>query len=155
MSNDKVIKQIKFEIDQIDKLLESYHKLFRMSEITEPDLIEITALASVIHSFYNGVENIFQTIAKKVDRDVPDTGQWHRDLLKQMSKITDQREAVISNELMAQLAVYLGFRHFYRHSYSYMLKWDELKDLVINLESIWENLKKSLHQFLKNQNKAL
>jgi hypothetical protein len=112
-------------------------------------------LASVIHSFYNGVENIFQTIAKKVDRDLPDTGQWHRDLLKQMSKITDQREAVISNELMTQLAVYLGFRHFYRHSYSYMLKWDELKDLVINLESIWENLKKSLHQFLKNQNKAL
>ena len=36
-----------------------------------PDLVEITALASVLHSFYNGLENVFLSISKAVDADVP------------------------------------------------------------------------------------
>ena len=149
MSNDKVIKQIEFEIEKIEKLLRSYHQLIKISEVTEPDLIQITALASVVHSFYNGIENIFQTISKKVDGHVPDSRQWHRDLLKEMCRSTDKRSAVISPELMLKLSEYLGFRHFYRHAYSYQLEWEELKSLVFNLETTWEMLKNALEQFLK------
>jgi len=62
---------VNFEIGQIDQLLKSYTDiLYRVQEDT-PDLVELTALASVLHSFYNGLEKIFLVIAKKVDKNVP------------------------------------------------------------------------------------
>jgi hypothetical protein len=38
----------------------------------------MTALASVLHSFYNGLENIFLSIARHVDQQVPTGDRWHR-----------------------------------------------------------------------------
>ena len=70
MSDMKIIKKIEFELDQIDSLLSKYKNLINKSEDEEPDLIELTALASVLHSFYNGVENIFLLIAKNIDNNV-------------------------------------------------------------------------------------
>lgn len=62
----KIASNIQFEIQQIDKLFEKYNSLFDKCSRSEPDLIELTALASVLYSFYNGIENIFLTIAKKL-----------------------------------------------------------------------------------------
>lgn len=56
---EKVLSQVKFEIEQIDHLLKSYADLLERIQKREPDLIEVTAVASVLHSFYNGLENIF------------------------------------------------------------------------------------------------
>lgn len=61
---EKVISQVKFEIGQIDHLFESYADLLEQAQKKAPDLVEITAVASVLHSFYNGLENIFLSIAK-------------------------------------------------------------------------------------------
>jgi hypothetical protein len=92
VSIEKNISLIRFEINQVEQLLQSYDLLLKKCRITEPDLIEITAAASVIHSFYNGVENIFLTIAKRIDEQLPQGIQWHRDLLKQMSSKVPNRE---------------------------------------------------------------
>ena len=67
----KTISQIEFEIGQIDRLFEAYADLLERIHENKPDLVEITALASVLHSFYNGLENIFLSIAKGIDMDVP------------------------------------------------------------------------------------
>lgn len=58
-SVEKVIDQITFEIAQIDKLFEVYAELLSRVQQRQPDTVEIAAVASVLHSFYNGVENIF------------------------------------------------------------------------------------------------
>jgi hypothetical protein len=34
--------------------------------------------------------------------------------------------------------VVLGFRHFYRHGYSFFLEWDELEELVTPLAEVWD-----------------
>jgi len=83
--HERTITQIKFEIGQIDKLFASYSELLNHAQNNEPNLVEITALASVLHSFYNGLENIFLTIAKRIDSQIPDTDQWHRNLLTNMT----------------------------------------------------------------------
>ena len=59
-----------FEIGQIDQLLAVYADLVERVQQRPPDLVEITAIASVLHSFYNGLENIFLSIAKGVDQQV-------------------------------------------------------------------------------------
>ncbi|MEW6687228.1 MAG: hypothetical protein AB1393_13665, partial [Candidatus Edwardsbacteria bacterium] len=111
---------------------------------------EITAIASVLHSFYNGVENIFLSIAKGLDENVPKGDQWHRDLLVQMTQRTPKRNHVISDEMAQKLAEYLGFRHFYRHSYSFFLKWDEVEKLVTPLQKVWMQLKRELSLFMNS-----
>ena len=146
---EKVFSQIEFEIKQIDHLFEIYANLLQQAQQnSSPDLVEVIAVASVLHSFYNGLENIFLTIAKRIDHNVPDSAQWHRDLLTRMAEATLTRKAVLTAETTRQLAKYLGFRHFYRHSYSFFLEWDELEGLALPLLSIWEQTKNELQLFL-------
>ena len=149
MANN-VVSQIEFEMEQIDQLLDSYTDLLIRSQKSTPNLVEITAIASVLHSFYNGTENIFLSIAKGFDEHVPNGSQWHRDLLIQMTQKTPKRTQVISEEMAQKLADYLGFRHFYRHSYSFFLEWGEVEKLVIPLQKMWMQLKEELSQFVSS-----
>ena len=52
-----------------------------------------------------------------------------------------------------RLADYLGFRHFYRHSYSFFLEWDELEKLVTPLAEVWDQTKGELELFLVSLSK--
>ena len=131
MSNERIKSQIQFQIQQIDKLLKMYNQLLKECREKEPDLVEITAIASVLHSFYNGLENIFEIIAKRIDNGIIQGEQWHKRLLSEMVSKNDKRSAVITNDLKDKLIEYMGFRHFFRHSYSFFLDWDELKKLVL------------------------
>lgn len=148
--HERTITQIKFEIGQIDKLFASYSELLNHAQNNKPNLVEITALASVLHSFYNGLENIFLTIAKRIDSQIPDTDQWHRNLLTNMTQATNRRDPVLTLDLAYHLTDYLGFRHFYRHSYSFVLEWDELEKLVVPLEDTWRDTKAELNDFLQS-----
>ena len=84
MLPDDIKTKIAFEIDEIDREFESYKSLFDLVKNKTPDLVEMTALASVLHSFYNGIESIFVLLAKKVDKKLPSGQKWHNELLKQM-----------------------------------------------------------------------
>jgi hypothetical protein len=150
----KVISQIKFEIEQIDHLFELYAGLLERVQEGTPDLVDITAVASVLHSFYNGLENIFLSIAKGIDTDVPADTRWHRDLLARMTESTSSRGPVLTTETAHQLADYLGFRHFFRHSYSFFLEWDELEKLVTPLAKVWGQVKDELELFLVSLSSA-
>ncbi len=112
-----------------------------------PDLIQTTALASVLHSFYNGLESIFVTIAKEIDGELPGGDRWHRDLLEQMGRENEKRTAVLSSILLAELQSYLAFRHYYRHTYSFFLRWEELRELVLPLPAVWERTRIALEKF--------
>ena len=90
--------EIRFEIEQIDQLFVAYAELLALADKGKPNLVEITAMASVLHSFYNGLENIFLSIAKRLDADVPSSAQWHRDLLIRMTQTTTQRKPVLTTE---------------------------------------------------------
>ena len=139
---------MKLEISQIDELFKSYSSLFRRIRKEEPDLIEVTAFASVLHSFYNGLENIFLCIVKRIDRNVPTGDRWHRDLLYQIGKAIPERNQVLTNKTIDLLLDYMGFRHFYRHSYSFSLEWEELEKLMVPIKDIWQQIKDELELFL-------
>jgi len=137
-----------FELDQIQTLIDSYDELIQKATKEVPNLIELTALAAVLHSFYNGIENIFQIILKKIDRQTINNSKWHKELLLAMSKQNAQRNAVISIETMLLLSQYLSFRHFYRHSYSFYLNWDDMKPLINSLNEIWNDFLIEAKEFL-------
>ena len=105
-------------------------------------------MASVLHSFYTGVENIFVAIAKNFDKSIPIDKNWHNKLLKQLSEKTEKREAVLTKDNMNFLLEYLGFRHFYRHSYSFYLDWALLNKLIVSIENIWNLVKNDFNNFI-------
>ncbi len=142
---EKAIARIEFETQQIDRLLEEYGELLTRALRQTPDLVEVTAIASVLHSFYTGVENIFNCIAELVDDRVPSGPQSHSLLLDQMASSCGGRDAILTEDLHRQLYEYLGFRHFYRHGYSFFLEWEKMEELVEPLTGAWDQLKQQLH----------
>lgn len=146
---DNLIKeQIKFKINDIDKLFLEYDLIFRKIEVEEPDLFDMTILGSVLHSFYNGLENIFEIIAKNIDNSVPTGNKSHQELLHQMASENGIRDKIIDEELYSKLKEYATFRHFYRHAYSFQLNWEKMKPLTYNVHSIWKEVKQSLEKKL-------
>jgi len=92
---------VSLELAQLERLLTGFAPLRRKVLSTPPDLIEIVALAGYLHSFYNGIENIFKRIAKDFAQTRLRGDLWHRELLTSVAQPTEQRPAVVSRELVA------------------------------------------------------
>ena len=67
---------------------------------------------------------------------------------KLMIAASEKRSAVLSAETFNLLKEYLGFRHFFRHSYSFFMEWDELEKLVKPVEGVWMKTKTELQLFM-------
>lgn len=146
---DKIIKeQIEFKINEIDKLFLEYDLIFKKIETEMPDLFDMTILGSVSHSFYNGLENIFDIIAKNIDGNVPIGNKSHQELLHQMASENNKRDEIIDEQLYLKLREYATFRHFYRHAYSFQLNWEKMQPLVKNIHTVWKESKQSLEKFI-------
>lgn len=146
---DEIIKKkIEFEISQLDEHLSKSLILIRKCSVREPDYVELCAAGSILQSFYNGIENILLVISKNIDGITLNQGKWHRDLLASMCNNAEKRPAVFSEQMYPILADYMNFRHFFRHSYGYSMKWEKLSHLFLNLENNWNEIKKELSIFL-------
>lgn len=146
MLPERIREDLDFEIGEIDSLFQLYQKeLFELKK--PPNPVELAALGSVLHSFYNGIEKMFLIFAKHVDKKTPTALNWHKDLLEQMAQGSENRKAVLSGDMKKELLKYLGFRHFFRHSYSIHLKWERMEELVKPLLAVWEKFKTELSAF--------
>lgn len=145
--DEELKKKITFEISEIDILLDHASVLLQKCKVQEPDFIELSAVGSTLHSFYNGLENIFQLIRKEIDKTNDTSGRWHADLLDAMFKETENRPAVIDESLRTPLSDYMGFRHFFRHAYGYHLRWDLAKPLFENMQETWNFTKECVLKF--------
>ena len=148
---NKIIKEnIEYEISQIDKLFNDTKPLFDLCKLKEPDFIEIIASGAIIHSFYNGVEGIILLIDKGNGENIINNTKWHIDLFERAFEFTEKRPAIFKKEYKEDLKDYLSFRHFFRHAYSYNIKWDKLKPLLNNVNNIWEIIKNDINNHIKN-----
>jgi hypothetical protein len=64
---DKLRKQIAVERQQLHRLLATHRPILEKCAARPPSEIELSALAAMLHSFYNGTENIFKRIAEEID----------------------------------------------------------------------------------------
>lgn len=142
-----VQKQVAIDRANINQLFTSY--AFVLVELSEesPGFIEISALSTMLHSFYNGVENIFKRVALEIDGDVPSGVASHSALLSSMAQPTGNRPPLISIAMQNQLSAYLSFRHAFRHMYTFQLKWSKMHNLVIESETTWQQLQTELDLF--------
>lgn len=129
------------EFENIDTVL------YQLKEILRPEddysIAELAAIATFIHNSYNGIENIFKRILAYRQREFKNTPTWHKEILMTAADI-----GIISNDLHATLSNYLSFRHFFVHSYSFILRWEELKPLVNEIEDTLNKFKTATYTFI-------
>jgi hypothetical protein len=143
-------EKIEHEIHRIDKLLNDAKPLLDLCKIKEPDFIEITATAQILHSFYNGIESVVVLFLKSINEKILNDSKWHKTLFEIIFGSNSKNIAILRNDIKDIMEKYMYFRHFIRHSYSSELDWNEMEPLVKNLDEIWEKIKIDFESFIKN-----
>ena len=126
---DKLNRQILAEKENVDIALDNLKNAMAR---TDKSIIELAAIGTFLHNIYNGIENILKQILYAKSVDIPKSDTWHKDLLNLSVSI-----GVISEDLSDKLYEYLSFRHFFVHSYGFMLVEFHLEDLANNIPDIW------------------
>lgn len=122
------IRQELVELDQVvTRLSEAWRRAHRSG-----DDFYLDSVALNLHSFYSGIERIFERLAETLDGSLPKGENWHQALLLQMSKeVTEIRPAVISLQTLKRLDEYRGFRHVVRNVYTFHFDEAKLEKLVL------------------------
>ncbi len=138
---DNLVKQIAAEIEHVEK---SLNNLETAMAIKEKSVIELAAIATFLHNIYNGIENILKRILKAKNIIIPKSDTWHKDLLKHC--VSDK---IIHRKLSENLFEYLTFRHFFIHSYGFMLEESPLEDLADNISRVWTEFLAAIEYYRK------
>ena len=130
-------KNIEFEFSQIEAELEIIQMLKVVNDQNGLDKIQLRAAASSLHSIYNGLEKILYILLKTRNITIQSTSKWHTQLLEYAFK-----EKLITENQYSSLKEYMGFRHFFRHNYGFMIDSELITPLLDNAGLIIEELKK-------------
>ena len=147
-----IIRRLKAEIDnELSFLDEIQHEMAKVAPKlarNTPSILDLRAAGSILHDFYNGVENMFRRIAQEVNGGLPTGDDWHKQLLRDMSlEIDGLRPAIISKSLVGELQRYLGFRHVFRNIYGFSLEAKRIKELVCDFPNVLSRFKREIGKF--------
>jgi hypothetical protein len=146
---DSLQEQVALERRQLHRLFSVYRPLLEKCAASAPDDIELSALSAMLHSFYNGMENILKRVTLELGDPMPGGESWHKELLDSMSDATGNRNAVLSPQLRGRLKEYMEFRHVFRHAYIFSLNWDRMKPLVLGCEETLQLVEGELDRFFE------
>jgi len=143
----KLAEKIQFGLDELAVIRDMMSPLIARTSEPELPVIETAAACTMLHSFYTETEKILKLVALDVDRNLPSSESWHRDLLSQMTAATKMRPAVITPDLVTRLAELLAFRHLFRGASIALMRWDKLSPLVAKVDGLHKEIVQELNQF--------
>jgi hypothetical protein len=135
------------EIDELGLIATKVERAWKAASANN-DEFYYDSVALNIHSFYSGLERVFEKVASAVDGSVPQGANWHQELLNQMAlEIANIRPAVISEKTREQLDSYRGFRHVIRNVYTYNISPNKMKPLAKGIRTVFKQVEKELKVF--------
>lgn len=116
---------------------------------TAPNGFSTQGVALVLHDFYTAAENIFKRVASELGEGLPQGGDWHAILLRNMTlRISTLRPPVIREETASLLDEFRSFRHRVRHAYGFTLRWATLRGLLAAFDEAYQSLVADVRQFI-------
>jgi hypothetical protein len=140
-------RRIEVEFALIERLLADHAALATEVALRPPHAWERSALAAMLHAYYNGVENAFKILAPG-RAGAPTSADWHAALLASMAAPSGVLPPVIDDSLASSLAEYMRFRHFFRHAYVFDLNWEKMKPLIEGLAAVHGRLCEQIRAYL-------
>lgn len=132
-------QRIAVEIYNISICLDEINKIKNKEGKTK---IELAGIAAFLHNFYSGIENILKQILSEKNINIARTEFWHKTLLE-----SSVENHIISPEFKDSLSGYLAFRHFFVHSYGFMLDEHRLLSLAVNAANIFSEFKENIKEY--------
>ena len=140
-------QRIRDELQELERIVKRSQEGWRRSGELSDDLY-LDGVALNLHSFYSGLERIFELIATTVDRSLPDGANWHRVLLEQMGmEVPGVRPAVLSETTCEALDEYRGFRHVVRYVYAFRLDAVKMQPLMRHIHGVFSRVRSELLAF--------
>jgi hypothetical protein len=153
----ELVEDVQIELSLLHKLLDQTAAVRQSAAAAAGGAAgetEKLAAAALLQSFYNGVENVLDAVAGRVDGDRPSGADRHERLLAQLAEPRGNRPAVVSPELRDGLGQYLEFRNSFRYGHWFRLDWPLMAALVGQLPQTLERLEGELDGFLRKQGKC-
>ncbi len=147
-SYQELAERIHGEVSDLGWVVQRALRAWSQAQSVPGEQAYLDSVALNLHSFYSGLERLFELIARHVDRDLPTGETWHRDLLEQMTHdLADVRPAVISHANGLALDEFRRFRHLVRNVYTMNLVPARMTGLVLTLPELWSGLHAELLAF--------
>jgi hypothetical protein len=143
-------QRIRQEMVDIELCVSIINKHWAIVDETDADKSAyVYSVAFNLHSFYAGIERIFELIANEIDGGVMGGESWHNNLLRQMAvDLPGVRPAVLSTETAESLAEYLRFRHLIRNIYVFRLDVTRMAHLAQEIDAVWAKLQQEISHFI-------
>ncbi len=141
--------RIRDESEDVDRAVNHAQRAWQAAQRGDADQdMYVDSAALNLHSFYSGLERVFETIALQLDGSLPKGDTWHRDLLDQMMlDLPGLRPPVLIEHTVRALDEFRRFRHVVRNVYAEHLDPQRIGDLVQKLAPLWTELKAELAAF--------
>ncbi len=140
----KLREKVQAEYEQIENLLSEMPSSEKLPYLS---FLELAGVATLLHNFYNGVENILKQCIYAENIPVPSGSSSHKDLL-----LTSVENHILSQDTIFRLGEYLAFRHFFVHAYALDLCADKMEGLVKNIQAVFGVFQKEIDTFLEKHN---
>jgi len=146
---ERLIAELENELAHLERIQAQVQDARSRFGDTEPDEFRVQGVGLVLHDFYNAAENMFKRIASELGEGVPQGGEWHAILLRNMTvRIPTLRPPVIRAETASLLDEFRRFRHRVRHAYGFTLRWSTLHGLLLEFDEAHQALVADARQFV-------
>lgn len=146
--HQRLAQRIRGELQDLDRTVERAAQFWERGRQSPDDQdMYLDSVALNLHSFYSGLERMFELIARHIDGQVPDSQHWHRDLLQRMTRDEEVRPAVISTASGDALDEFRRFRHLVRNVYTFNLVPEKMEPLVSRAPDVWVRVRAELLAF--------
>ncbi len=143
----RLASRIQDECDELARVVARVQEGWQRAQQSGDELY-LDSVALNLHSFYAGLERLFELIATTVDGSMPRGANWHQLLLDQMATdVPGVRPAVISESTREALDAYRGFRHVVRNVYTFQFDPVKMQSLVERLPDAFAQARKELLSF--------
>ena len=140
-------EKVEAELEQLGQALRELPAARRIGKLS---VLELAGTASLLSSFYHGVENILKQALLASGVALPTGAAWHRDLLQ-----TACGQGIVSAGTRDRLAPYMAFRHFFTHSYGFELEPERMRPLLADVRPVHMSFATEARQFVNRQEKIL